>query len=180
MISPRLAALAAYTAIDKAPTPAAREGATIWLNELIWRDFYRARMVTASFLVKDLLIDWRWGERWFMQQLIDGDPAANNAGWQWVAGTGVDAAPYFRVFNPVSQSEKFDPQGDYIRQWVPELANVPQKFIHAPWQMSERDQLTARCRIGVDYPAPLVDHEWAKARMLAAYRATRQTGSTDS
>jgi deoxyribodipyrimidine photo-lyase len=239
MVSARLAALAAYTAIDKAPTPAAREGATIWLSELIWRDFYtgvmhhfpqvrtgsyrqefrrvawandeqhfaawcegrtgypfvdaamrqlrtlgwmhnRARMVTASFLVKDLLIDWRWGERWFMQNLIDGDPAANNAGWQWVAGTGVDAAPYFRVFNPVSQSEKFDPQGAYICQWVPELTTVPQKFIHAPWRMSERDQIAARCRIGVDYPAPVVDHEWAKARMLAAYRAARQTGSTDS
>jgi deoxyribodipyrimidine photo-lyase len=239
MVSARLAALAAYTAIDKAPTPAAREGATIWLSELIWRDFYtgvmhhfpqvrtgsyrqefrrvawandeqhfaawcegrtgypfvdaamrqlrtlgwmhnRARMVTASFLVKDLLIDWRWGERWFMQNLIDGDPAANNAGWQWVAGTGVDAAPYFRVFNPMSQSEKFDAQGVYIRQWVPELTTVPQKFIHAPWRMSERDQIAARCRIGVDYPAPVVDHEWAKARMLAAYKAARQLGKTDS
>ena len=81
----------------------------------------RARMVVASFLVKDLLIDWRWGERWFMQQLLDGDPAANNGGWQWSAGTGTDAAPYFRIFNPISQGKKFDPDGAYVRKWVPEL-----------------------------------------------------------
>ena len=137
----------------------------------------RARMVVASFLVKDLLIDWRWGERWFMQQLIDGDPAANNAGWQWVAGTGADAAPYFRVFNPISQGQKFDPQGDYVRQWMPELQAVPKKFIHAPWQMSKSDQRKARCRIGEDYPPPIVDHAWARDRMLAAYKAVRQPGA---
>ncbi len=95
----------------------------------------RARMIVASFLVKDLLIDWRWGERFFMQHLIDGDPAANNGGWQWTAGVGTDAAPYFRVFNPTLQAAKFDPDGAYVRRWLPELARVPDKHIHAPWLM---------------------------------------------
>ena len=89
----------------------------------------RARMIVASFLVKDLLIDWRWGERLFMQHLLDGDPAANNGGWQWTAGVGTDAAPYFRVFNPVLQGAKFDPQGHYVRRWVPELARVPVRYL---------------------------------------------------
>jgi deoxyribodipyrimidine photo-lyase len=130
----------------------------------------RARMITASFLVKDLLIDWRWGERWFMQQLVDGDPASNNGGWQWTAGTGTDAAPYFRIFNPVSQSKKFDPQGDYIRRWVPELAEVPKKHIHEPWRMPEEVQAQSGCQIGEDYPAPIVDHKAARQRTLAAYK----------
>lgn len=95
----------------------------------------RARMITASFLVKDLLINWQHGEKWFMENLIDGDLAANNGGWQWVAGTGTDAAPYFRIFNPVTQSKRFDPTGVYIRQWVPELVDVPVEFIHSPWLM---------------------------------------------
>lgn len=129
----------------------------------------RARMVVASFLVKDLLIDWRWGERWFMQQLVDGDPAANNGGWQWAAGTGTDAAPYFRIFNPVSQSKRFDPDGAYIRHWVPELAGVPDKFIHEPWTLPPSDQRRARCVIGQDYPGPMVDHKAARERTLAAY-----------
>jgi deoxyribodipyrimidine photo-lyase len=134
----------------------------------------RARMVTASFLVKDLLVDWRWGERWFMQQLIDGDPAANNGGWQWVAGTGTDAAPYFRVFNPVTQSEKFDPQGSYIRRWVPELATVSDRHIHAPWQMTRRQQEEAGCLVGKDYPPPIVDHAFARERVLEAYAVVKQ------
>lgn len=135
----------------------------------------RARMITASFLVKDLLIDWRWGERWFMQHLIDGDPAANNGGWQWTAGVGTDAAPYFRVFNPVLQSRKFDPYGDFARAWIPELRRVADKFIHEPWKMPEEVQRKAHCVIGKDYPAPIVDHAFARARVLEAYRARELT-----
>lgn len=130
----------------------------------------RARMITASFLTKDLLVDWRWGERHFMQHLVDGDPAANNGGWQWTAGTGTDAAPYFRVFNPVLQSIKFDPQGVFIRRYVPELANVPDEFIHNPWKMPLELQREIRCMIGQDYPAPIVDHSVARQRMLLAYK----------
>ena len=130
----------------------------------------RARMIAASFLVKDLLIDWRWGERYFMQQLLDGDPAANNGGWQWTAGTGTDAAPYFRVFNPILQGRKFDPEGAYVRRWVPELATVPDKYIHAPWEMPLDVQQAAGCQIGTDYPLPIVDHQQARAWVLAAYR----------
>jgi len=130
----------------------------------------RARMIVASFLVKDLLIDWRWGEQWFMQNLVDGDPAANNGGWQWTAGVGTDAAPYFRVFNPVLQGEKFDPEGAYVRRWARELANVPNKFIQKPWQMSAEVQRASSCIIGQDYPAPIVDHAQARERVLRAYR----------
>lgn len=138
----------------------------------------RARMLTASFLTKDLLIDWRWGERWFMQHLIDGDPAANNGGWQWTAGTGTDAAPYFRVFNPILQSTKFDPQGVYIRRWVEELASVPEKFIHQPWQMTTVQQEKYSCRIGFDYPEPIIDHSWARQRALEVYNQARNLEGT--
>lgn len=131
----------------------------------------RARMIVASFLVKDLLIDWRWGERWFMNQLIDGDPAANNGGWQWTAGTGTDAAPYFRIFNPVTQGIKFDPDGEYVRRWVPELARVAAPAIHEPWRISPLEQRAAGCIIGRDYPYPVVDHATARARTLAAFGA---------
>jgi deoxyribodipyrimidine photo-lyase len=137
----------------------------------------RARMIVASFLVKDLLIDWRWGERFFMQHLVDGDPAANNGGWQWTAGTGTDAAPYFRIFNPVLQGKKHDRAGRYVRQWVPELARVPDKFIHEPWKMPLDVQREAGCRIGQDYPAPIVDHAWARERTLGAYRFARERGA---
>jgi deoxyribodipyrimidine photo-lyase len=130
----------------------------------------RARMIVASFLVKDLLIDWRWGEQWFMQHLVDGDPAANNGGWQWTAGVGTDAAPYFRIFNPVSQGEKFDPEGAYVRHWLPELSNVPAKFIHQPWTMAKSEQIRARCEIGKEYPAPIVDHAMARVRTLEAFK----------
>ncbi len=133
----------------------------------------RARMITASFLVKDLLIDWRWGERFFMQHLLDADPASNNGGWQWTAGVGTDAAPYFRVFNPVLQGEKFDPEGAYVRTWVPELARVPQKYLHAPWTMPADVQQAVHTIVGRDYPAPIVDHAQARERTLLAYRWNR-------
>lgn len=130
----------------------------------------RARMIVASFLVKDLLVDWRWGEEWFMRHLIDGDPAANNGGWQWCAGTSSDAAPYFRIFNPITQSRKFDPHGLFIRRWVDELRNVPDAYIHEPWKMPAEVQRSNTCRIGQDYPAPIVEHDRARRRCLAAYR----------
>jgi deoxyribodipyrimidine photo-lyase len=131
----------------------------------------RARMIAASFLTKDLLLDWREGERWFRQQLLDGDLALNNGNWQWVAGTGSDAAPYFRVFNPVTQSKKYDPDGRYIRRWLPELANVPAKYVHEPWQMPQAVQEKARCRIGLDYPQPVCDHGETRQRAIAHYRS---------
>jgi deoxyribodipyrimidine photo-lyase len=133
----------------------------------------RARMIVASFLVKDLLIDWRWGERWFMQHLLDGDPASNNGGWQWTAGTGTDSAPYFRIFNPILQGKKTDPKGEYVRRWLPELNEVPNRYIHEPWSMPEEVQADARCTIGRDYPAPIVEHGWARERTLAAYQSAR-------
>ncbi len=134
----------------------------------------RARMVVASFLTKDLLIDWRWGEKWFMQHLVDGDPGSNNGGWQWTAGTGTDAAPYFRIFNPISQSKKHDPEGRYIRRWIPELAEVPDRYIHEPWTMSDDQQQETGCIIGRDYPVPIVDHLWARERTLSAYKQARE------
>ena len=140
--------------------------ATGWMHN-------RARMIVASFLTKDLLIDWRWGERHFMQHLVDGDPGSNNGGWQWAAGTGTDAAPYFRIFNPVLQGEKHDPNGDYVRRWVPELKDVPDATIQEPWTMSDAEQAEAGCVIGEDYPAPIVDHQQARDRTLAAYKQAR-------
>lgn len=134
----------------------------------------RARMIAASFLVKDLLVDWRWGERFFMEHLIDGDAAANNGGWQWTAGVGTDAAPYFRVFNPLLQARKFDAGGVYVRRWLPGLARVPDAYLHAPWEMPADVQQAAGCRIGVDYPAPIIEHDLARQRTLAAYRAAQQ------
>jgi deoxyribodipyrimidine photo-lyase len=139
------------------------------LNAIGWMH-NRARMIAASFLVKDLLIDWRLGERYFMQHLLDGDPAANNGGWQWTAGTGTDAAPYFRIFNPVLQGKKFDPYGAFIRRWVPELSRVPDAFIHTPWAMPDSVQSQTGCRIGKHYPAPIVDHATARQYALDAYR----------
>ncbi len=139
------------------------------LNNTGWMH-NRARMVAASFLVKDLLIDWREGEGYFMQHLLDGDPASNNGGWQWTAGTGTDAAPYFRVFNPVLQGKKFDPHGVYVRRWVAELSAVPDAFIHTPWEMPSDLQARVGCVIGKNYPAPIVDHAIARQRILNAYR----------
>ncbi len=131
----------------------------------------RARMITASFLTKDLLINWQEGERWFMDQLVDGDPASNNGGWQWAAGTGTDAAPYFRIFNPVLQGKRFDPHGTYIRRWVPELRNLPDRYIHEPWTTPPLEQESLGLVIGRDYPLPIVDHRQVKDRTLAAYRS---------
>jgi deoxyribodipyrimidine photo-lyase len=127
-------------------------------------------MIVASFLVKDLLINWQWGEKWFMQHLVDGDPAANNGGWQWAAGVGTDAAPYFRIFNPTTQGEKYDPDGDFIRRWLPELEDVPDKYIHQPATMPEDVQQESNCIIGDDYPAPIVNHKEARQRALEAYK----------
>ena len=208
---------------------AGSRGAEVWLNELIWREFYiqilfhfphvartafnpalanipwrnnpaefeawkegrtgvpvvdaamrqlketgwmhnRARMIAASYLVKDLLIDWRWGEAWFMENLLDGDPAANNGGWQWTAGTGTDAAPYFRIFNPVLQSAKFDPLGEYIRRWVPELRGVDAKDIHAPWERGVKVN---------GYPEqPIIERN--KDRTLQAYKQSKLEGQKSS
>lgn len=133
----------------------------------------RVRMVTASFLVKDLLIDWRRGERHFRHLLADGDVAQNVGNWQWVAGTGPDAAPFFRILNPVTQSRSHDPDGRYIRRWVPELAGLDDEAIHAPWEAGPEATAAAGVTVGVTYPAPLVDHAHARLRTLAAYRAVR-------
>ncbi|EKA9345967.1 deoxyribodipyrimidine photo-lyase [Cronobacter sakazakii] len=210
--------------------PRALEGGSgaVWLNELIWREFYRhlivawphlcrhqpfidwtarvawqqndahfqawcegntgypivdaamrqmnatgwmhnrLRMITASFLVKDLLVDWRRGERYFMSQLIDGDFAANNGGWQWAASTGTDAAPYFRIFNPTTQGQRFDAEGEFIRRWVPELSHIPGKAVHEPHLWAKKNGKALR------YPQPIVDHKQARVATLAAYEAARK------
>lgn len=153
-----------YPVVDAAMRQLAESG---WMHN-------RARMIAASFLVKDLLIDWRWGERWFMRCLVDGDPAANNGGWQWTAGTGTDAAPYFRIFNPVAQGQKFDPDGGYVRRWVPELRGVPDRAIHEPWLLSAAEQRAAGCVLGRDYPLPIVDRAHTRERALAAYAAAKE------
>jgi deoxyribodipyrimidine photo-lyase len=135
------------------------------LNQTGWMH-NRVRMVVASFLVKDLRIDWQSGERYFMQHLVDGDLAANNGNWQWCASTGTDAMQGYRIFNPTLQSEKFDPEGSYLREYVPELAAVPTKWIHEPQLMPEGEQIRAGCRIGSDYPEPIVDHRQARQEYL--------------
>jgi deoxyribodipyrimidine photo-lyase len=133
----------------------------------------RLRMIVASFLVKDLLIDWREGERYFADHLIDFDLAANNGGWQWAASTGCDAQPYFRIFNPGSQSERFDPEGKFIRRYVPELERVPTKYLHAPWTVPPLEQQAAGVAIGRDYPLPIVEHATQRERALALFKAAR-------
>jgi deoxyribodipyrimidine photo-lyase len=140
----------------------------------------RVRMVVASFLVKHLLIDWREGERWFWDTLVDADPANNPANWQWVAGCGADAAPYFRVFNPVLQGEKFDPDGTYVRRWVPELARLPSKLIHQPWTATPIELAAAGVEIGKTYPPPIIDHRRGRERALAAYAKLRNAQKTAS
>ena len=212
------------------------QGASVWLSELAWRDFYmqilahfphvaqsafkpeydaikwehgkhaealfaawcegrtgyplvdaamaqinqsgymhnRLRMVVASFLTKDLGIDWRWGERYFAEQLNDFDLAANNGGWQWAASTGCDAQPYFRIFNPVSQSERFDAEGKFIRRYLPQLAALPDALLHAPWRASEIELLAASVELGKNYPRPLVDHAEARERTLLRYAVVKK------
>lgn len=144
--------------------------ATGWLHN-------RVRMVVASFLVKDLLVPWQAGADWFLDTLVDADLANNSASWQWVAGCGTDAAPYFRIFNPVLQGKKFDPMGDYVRRWVPELERMPAKFIQEPWKADRDEQKAANVIIGEDYPEPIVNHGDARDLALEAYRdITRQDG----
>jgi deoxyribodipyrimidine photo-lyase len=135
----------------------------------------RLRMITASFLVKDLLIDWREGEAWFARHLNDFDLSANNGGWQWAASTGCDAQPYFRIFNPVSQSEKFDPEGDFIRRYVPELARTPTRYIHAPWLMPPVERAAHGISIPGDYPRPIVDHAVMRQEILQRFKAVPKT-----
>lgn len=137
--------------------------ATGWMHN-------RVRMITASFLVKDLLIDWREGERWFRWLLADAEPSQNGGNWQWVAGTGPDAAPYFRVFNPVTQSRKFDADGEYIRSWVPEIAALDSSTIHAPWETPPLELAASGVVLGDTYPEPIVDHGDARERALSAYK----------
>ena len=136
----------------------------------------RLRMVTASFLTKDLGIDWRRGERYFAEKLNDYDLASNNGGWQWAASTGCDAQPYFRIFNPVSQSAKFDPEGKFIRRYLPVLAGLPKKALHAPWTATPAELSAAGLVPGRDYPGPIVRHDEARQRTLLRYAAARQTG----
>ena len=133
----------------------------------------RVRMVVGSFLVKNLLIHWHKGEEWFWDCLVDADLASNSAGWQWIAGCGADAAPFFRIFNPITQSEKFDKQGDYIRRYVPELGNMPDKYIHAPWLAPEEVLGLAGVEIAVNYPAPIIDIKESRECALAAFSVTK-------
>jgi len=128
----------------------------------------RGRMIVASFLCKDLHINWQWGEKYFREKLIDYDLSANNGGWQWVAGTGTDAAPYFRIFNPAEQSKRFDPKGSFIKKYIPEIRNVPLKYIHEPWRMPLELQNEIKVILGKDYPKPIVNH--AKERQIALKR----------
>jgi deoxyribodipyrimidine photo-lyase len=139
----------------------------------LWRTGWipnRARMIVASFLVKHLLMPWQQGADWFLDTLVDADLANNSASWQWVAGSGADAAPYFRIFNPVLQGQKFDPSGDYVRRWVPELVKLSASDIHAPWTVAPLDLAAAGITLGKTYPAPIVDLTEARARALAAFK----------
>lgn len=138
----------------------------------------RVRMIAGSFLVKDLLVDWRIGEAHFRKLLVDLDVAQNVGNWQWVAGTGFDAAPYFRIFNPVTQSRKFDPDGAYIRRWVPELSRLGADAIHAPWDAPATELAAARVTLGADYPHPVVDHAEARERALACYEAVKASAKS--
>ena len=150
-----------YPVVDAAMRQLLREG---WMHN-------RARLIVGSFLTKDLGVDWRRGERWFMQLLLDGDEASNNGNWQWIASVGVDPQPPSRrMFNPTLQQRKFDPDGDYVREYVPELRRVPDEYLREPWTMPSEVQERAGCRIGSDYPEPIVDHAEARREALDRYR----------
>lgn len=146
----------------------------------LWHTGYmhnRVRMVVGSFLVKHLLLHWRHGEAWFWDTLVDADYGNNIANWQWIAGCGADAAPYFRIFNPVLQGERFDPAGAYVRRWVPELAELPDRFIHRPWSASAIELEAAGIRLGKTYPLPVVEHDAARKRALAAFAQIKDSSS---
>lgn len=153
-----------YPLVDAAMRELAR---THWMHN-------RARMVAASFLTKDLHVHWKTGEAWFEHELADADLASNNGGWQWAAGCGTDAAPYFRIFNPVVQGRRFDPDGRYVRRFVPELARVPDAKLHEPWTMTAEEQRAAGCVIGKDYPGPIVDHAKEREVALSMVRSSKK------
>jgi len=157
------AGMTGYPIVDAAMRQLNSEG---WMHN-------RARMIVASFLTKDLHQNWQEGERYFFGRLIDADFASNNGGWQWSAGTGTDASPWFRIFNPVNQGKKFDPEGAYVRRYVPELSAVPVAWIHEPWKMSRQDQDAFGCRIGRDYPVPVVDHSEQRIKTMELYKTSR-------
>jgi deoxyribodipyrimidine photo-lyase len=137
----------------------------------------RVRMIVASFLVKNLLIHWREGERWFWDTLVDADLANNSASWQWVAGSGADAAPYFRIFNPVSQAQKFDASGNYIRKYVPEIKDLSDKYLFAPWEAPDTILSGANITLGKTYPKPIVDLKLSRVAALEAFQSTKQPGA---
>ncbi|PKP83540.1 MAG: deoxyribodipyrimidine photolyase [Alphaproteobacteria bacterium HGW-Alphaproteobacteria-18] len=137
----------------------------------------RVRMITASFLTKHLLLPWQLGEQWFWDTLVDADPAANPASWQWTAGSGADAAPYFRVFNPITQGQKFDERGEYVRRWCPELERLPDKYLHAPFDADPETLSHARVRLGTNYPKAIVEHALGRQRALDAYKTMKEDQS---
>jgi len=134
----------------------------------------RVRMVVGSFLVKNLLLDWRHGERWFWDCLVDADLASNSASWQWVAGCGADAAPYFRIFNPVTQGEKFDPDGQYIKEFIPELKDLPNKYLYSPWEAPKEILDNANITLGKDYPFPIVNLKASREKALDAFKSLKK------
>jgi deoxyribodipyrimidine photo-lyase len=131
-------------------------------------------MVVGSFLVKNLLLDWRHGERWFWDCLVDADLASNSASWQWVAGCGADAAPYFRIFNPVTQGEKFDPDGQYIKEFIPELKDLPNKYLYSPWEAPKEILDNANITLGKDYPFPIVNLKASREKALDAFKSLKK------
>jgi deoxyribodipyrimidine photo-lyase len=131
-------------------------------------------MVVGSFLVKNLLLDWRHGERWFWDCLVDADLASNSASWQWIAGCGADAAPYFRIFNPVTQGEKFDPDGQYIKEFIPELKDLPIKYLFSPWEAPKEILDNANITLGKDYPEPIIDLKSSREKALDAFKSLKK------